>query len=132
MTQVTSLCGLAPRRKQIGLTQQQLADRLGVERGALSMWELGRSWPPARLLPALADTLICTIDELYQAAASDADKDKRLQTEEQIMEAVCELCHWPHVYEDEETMYSERCDSCPAAAAVTAALDLPTGGESHA
>ena len=62
--------GLAPRRKAAGMTQAQLAASIGVERAALAMWEIGASWPPARLLPALADVLICTIDELY--AAPDA------------------------------------------------------------
>ena len=59
------------------------------------------------------------------------DKDERLQAEEHIMEAVCELCHWPHVYTDEELMYSERCDCCPAAMAVGAVLDAILGKEEH-
>lgn len=59
------------------------------------------------------------------------DKEKRLQAEEQIMEAVCGLCHWPHVYPDENLMYSERCDCCPAAVAVGAVLDACEGKEEH-
>jgi len=59
------LYGLASRRKAAGMTQQQLADALDVERARLAMWEIGKSWPPARLLPALADLLLCSIDELY-------------------------------------------------------------------
>lgn len=59
--------GLAPRRKAAGMTQAQLAEAIGVERPALAMWEIGASWPSARILPALADTLLCTIDELYEA-----------------------------------------------------------------
>ncbi len=68
-----SLAGLAPRRKKAGFTQQQLADQLGVERAALAMWEIGKSWPPARLLPAMADLLLCSIEDLYgeEAAADD-------------------------------------------------------------
>ena len=57
--------GLAPRRKAAGMTQSQLAAAIGVERAALAMWEIGASWPPARLLPAMADTLLCSIDDLY-------------------------------------------------------------------
>lgn len=30
---------------------------------------------------------------------------------EQIMEQICELCHWPYVETDQETM-DERCDAC--------------------
>ncbi len=59
--------GLAPRRKAAGMTQAQLAEAIGVERPALAMWEIGASWPSARILPALADVLLCSIDELYIA-----------------------------------------------------------------
>ena len=59
--------GLAPRRKAAGMTQAQLAEAIGVERPALAMWEIGANWPSARILPALADVLLCTIDELYEA-----------------------------------------------------------------
>lgn len=57
--------GLAPRRKAAGLTQFQLSEKLGVNRAALAMWEIGRSWPSAQLLPALAELLSCSIDDLY-------------------------------------------------------------------
>lgn len=50
------------------------------------------------------------------------DQEKLLQAEENIMDAVCGLCHWTFVYRDEETLYAERCDYCPAAAAVKAEL----------
>ena len=59
--------GLAPRRKAAGMTQAQLAEIIGVERAALAMWEIGANWPSARILPALADTLLCTVDDLYRA-----------------------------------------------------------------
>ena len=62
-----SLEGLAPRRKAARLTQFQLAERIGVERGALAMWEIGKSWPSAQLLPALAELLSCSIEDLYTA-----------------------------------------------------------------
>lgn len=59
------------------------------------------------------------------------DKEKKLEAQEKIMEAVCELCHWPYVYRgiDEDAMYAERCECCPAAAAVGAALDEIAGAE---
>lgn len=57
-------------------------------------------------------------------------KEKRLQTEETIMEAVCELCHWPYVYRavDEDAMYAEKCEHCPAAEAVKAELEKLADG----
>lgn len=56
---------IAKLRRDAGLSQQQLADKIGVRRGALSMWELGRSWPHAQILPDLASALNCSIEELY-------------------------------------------------------------------
>lgn len=51
-------------------------------------------------------------------------KDVSLKAEEKIMDAVCEQCHWPYAYrgEDEEAMYAEKCENCPAALAVQQAL----------
>lgn len=66
-----SLAGLAPRRKKMGWTQQQLADQLGVERATLAMWEIGKTWPPARLLPAMAELMLCSIDDLYREEAEE-------------------------------------------------------------
>lgn len=67
MTVPKKLEGLAPRRADAGLTQQQIADALSVERATVGMWETGASWPSARVLPALADLLCCSIDDLYRA-----------------------------------------------------------------
>lgn len=67
------LAGLKPRRKAAGMTQAQLAEAIGVERAALAMWEIGASWPPARLLPGLADVLLCSIDELYEEPEKEGE-----------------------------------------------------------
>ena len=41
------------RRRALGMTQEQLADRLGVSAPAVSKWEQGASYPDVTLLPAL-------------------------------------------------------------------------------
>ncbi len=45
------------RRHALGMTQEQLADRLGVSAPAVSKWEQGASYPDVTLLSALARTL---------------------------------------------------------------------------
>ncbi len=60
-----SLIGLKPLRVAAQKTQQELADTISVERATVAMWETGRSWPSAALLPVIADTLGCTIDALF-------------------------------------------------------------------
>jgi transcriptional regulator with XRE-family HTH domain len=70
------LAGLAPRRKQAGYTQQDMADALGVERATYAMWEIGKNWPPARLLPSIADILVCSIDDLYKGLPEAAEGEE--------------------------------------------------------
>lgn len=55
---------IAARRKALGLTQKQLAERLLVSDKAVSKWEVGASYPEVTLLPPLAQILGLTVDEL--------------------------------------------------------------------
>jgi len=55
---------LAKIRKQRGLTQEELADKLGVSGQAVSKWETGNSMPDVALLGTLAHTLNVTVDDL--------------------------------------------------------------------
>lgn len=48
------------------LTQKQLAERLGVERTTVSMWETGNSSPSLEILKKIAQVLECSIDELVK------------------------------------------------------------------
>ncbi len=51
-------------RRKLGLTQDRLAEFLGVTAQAVSKWENDQSCPDITLLPKLADTFGCTVDEL--------------------------------------------------------------------
>ena len=51
-------------RKQKGLTQDQLAERLYVSRTAISKWESGRGYPNIDSLKAIAKFFCVTIDDL--------------------------------------------------------------------
>lgn len=53
-------------RIKAGLTQQQLADVVGVDRVAVARWESGAALPRASKLPMIAETLNCTIDDLFK------------------------------------------------------------------
>ena len=55
---------IAQARKDQGLTQQQVADRLGIAQQTLAHYEGGRLRLPASLLPLLAQMLGQTVDEL--------------------------------------------------------------------
>ena len=49
-------------RFNVGLTQEQLAYRLGLSPQAISKWETGSSMPDITLLPPLAEIFGTTID----------------------------------------------------------------------
>lgn len=55
---------IAAARRARGLTQQQLAEQLGVTNRAVSKWETGQGLPDIALLPALAAALGVTADAL--------------------------------------------------------------------
>lgn len=55
---------LREHRIAVGLTQAQLAEKLGVKQSCIAMWENGDRNPNMIALKKLAIVLDCTIDEL--------------------------------------------------------------------
>lgn len=56
---------IARERRLRGVTQQELAERLGVSKAAVSKWEVGQSMPDVALLPRIAAYFSLTLDELF-------------------------------------------------------------------
>ena len=61
---------IARRRKELGMTQEDLAVKLGVSAQAVSKWENDASCPDISLLPNLVKTLNITTDELLTGKTS--------------------------------------------------------------
>ena len=55
---------IAQARKERGLTQQQLADALGVSQQTLAHYEVGRVGVAAAMLPRLVELLDLSFDEI--------------------------------------------------------------------
>ncbi len=55
-------------RDHANLTQENVAERLNIDRSTIAKWETGEAMPRADKLPQLAQILGCTIDELFQSA----------------------------------------------------------------
>ena len=55
---------ITQKRKELGFTQEELAEKVGVSAQAVSKWENDISCPDITLLPALAKVLEISIDEL--------------------------------------------------------------------
>ena len=53
------------KRRERGLTQEQVAERLGVSAPAVNKWESGASYPDITLLSALARLLETDLNELF-------------------------------------------------------------------
>lgn len=60
---------IAEKRKEKGLNQIQLGEILNVSNRTVSKWEKGDGYPDITLLPAIADALDITIDELLTGKA---------------------------------------------------------------
>ena len=57
---------IAELRKEKGMTQLELAEKMGVTDKAVSKWERDLSCPDINSLPNLAEILGVTVDELMQ------------------------------------------------------------------
>ena len=65
MNESTSIgARIAARRKQLGLTQRELAEQMGVTDKAVSKWERDLARPDVQSLPHLADILGLSIETL--------------------------------------------------------------------
>lgn len=53
------------RRRELGITQKELADMLSISDKTVSRWESGNQMPDALLLPDLAEALKITLNDLY-------------------------------------------------------------------
>lgn len=73
---------ISKRRKELGLTQNQLAQSLNISFQAVSKWENNLSLPDIEMLPKLAAALHTTVDALLGYRSVMTDYDKRYETEE--------------------------------------------------
>lgn len=69
-------------RKKVGLTQQELADRLAYSDKTVSKWELGKAIPSVDVLKELADFYGVTVD--YLITENDAPIQTFVSKQEQI------------------------------------------------
>ena len=73
-------------RASAGLTQEQLANRLGISAQSISKWETGVTMPDITLLPALSGELGVTIDDLFDLTIDQKMQriERRLDVEEEF------------------------------------------------
>lgn len=66
---------LVSKRKEKGITQEELAEFMGVSKASVSKWETAQSYPDITFLPQLASYFNITVDQLisYQPQMSKED-----------------------------------------------------------
>lgn len=80
---------IAECRKQKGLTQLQLAEKLNITDKAVSKWERGRAVPDSSIMLGLCDALGINVNELL-SGETDGMKDCNKELENKLLEMVKE------------------------------------------
>lgn len=53
-------------RVNSGLTQREVAERIGIDQSAVALWETGKTAPRASILIKLSELYHCTVDDLLR------------------------------------------------------------------
>ena len=91
---------ISARRKDKGLTQEALANILGVSNQAVSKWESDACCPDIALLPQLVDALEMTLDELFGRESKETSTEKA-DTDGQVLPIAAEL-----PWEDDDSIHA--------------------------
>jgi len=91
---------LVKKRKEKGITQDQLANYIGVSKASVSKWETEQSYPDVTFLPQLAAYFNISIDELMDYKPEMAKEEirklyRRLSSDfaSKPFDTVMEDCH---------------------------------------
>ena len=76
---------ISQKRKEKNLTQEQLAEKLGVSNKTISKWENGKCMPDYSVVKSLCEELEITVAELMDGESAE-DKSVRTYDDEQIMD----------------------------------------------
>ena len=85
MNQTTIGSYIAQKRRTKNLTQEQLAEKLGVSNKTISKWENGKCMPDYSIIQTLCDALGVTLPELMDGEDA-ADSSVRVYDDAQILD----------------------------------------------
>jgi len=71
MTNKTMAEVISSRRKELGMTQKDLAEKLNITDKAVSKWERGIACPDTAAIPKLAEILGVSLEELMTAKPTE-------------------------------------------------------------
>lgn len=67
---------ISAKRKSLGMTQQELAEKLQITNKAVSKWETGDGMPDIQLLQPLSEILNVTVDDILNGEETEAVKSE--------------------------------------------------------
>ena len=79
---------IAERRKELGLTQTLLAEKLHVTDKAVSRWERGVGFPDINMIEELADALEVNLIELMQAHRNEEENISTKEAEQILIDTI--------------------------------------------
>ncbi len=82
---------LAELRREKKMTQKEVADRLYVSDKTVSRWETDRSLPELSLVPAIADLLGVSADELLRSGMSQTEESEEESATNAMAENVAQI-----------------------------------------
>lgn len=85
MNQLVTGKFIAQKRREKNLTQEQLAEKLGVSNKTVSKWETGKCMPDYSVVNSLCEELEITVAELMDGEETE-EKSVRTYDDEQIMD----------------------------------------------
>jgi len=77
-------------RKKEGISQEQLAEKIGVSRQAITKWETGKGLPDVENMVIIAEIFKTTIDELLMDSVTKEASEISVYTSETIYDIDCE------------------------------------------
>ena len=77
-------------RKNEGLSQEQLAEKIGVSRQAITKWETGKGLPDVENMVIIAEIFKTTLDDLLRDSAARQKQEAPVYTSETIYDIDCE------------------------------------------
>ena len=77
-------------RENRKMTQQELAEKIGVSDKAISKWETGRGYPDISLIEALSDILGVSVIELF--SGEDVTNTNKTFNMQRVKIHVCPIC----------------------------------------
>lgn len=80
---------IATKRKELNMTQAQLAEKLGVSNKTISKWETGKCMPDYSIIQELCKELNVSVAELMDG--EEEEKSIRCYDQDQVLELIREL-----------------------------------------